>query len=106
VRAGVELIAAVGGLKSSAPLQTRAGIAAGLVVVGDLIGSGSAQEHSGGLRRSTFTRRRPLVRFVAWGGAADCKDALADSPRAIRAIRVRRTLSRNGLDSFDRVCSA
>jgi len=34
----------VGGLKSSAPLQTRVGIATGLVVVGDLIGSGEAQE--------------------------------------------------------------
>jgi class 3 adenylate cyclase/predicted ATPase len=44
VRAGLELIEAVGGLKSSAPLQTRVGIATGLVVVGDLIGSGEAQE--------------------------------------------------------------
>ena len=34
----------MGGLKSSAPLQTRVGIATGLVVVGDLIGSGEAQE--------------------------------------------------------------
>ena len=40
VRAGLELIQAVGALKSSAPLQTRVGIATGLVVVGDLIGSG------------------------------------------------------------------
>ena len=44
VRAGLELIQAVGGLKSSAPLETRVGIATGLVVVGDLIGSGEAQE--------------------------------------------------------------
>jgi class 3 adenylate cyclase len=44
VRAGPELIAAVGGLKIRAPLQTRVGIATGLVVVGDLIGSGEAQE--------------------------------------------------------------
>jgi class 3 adenylate cyclase len=44
VRAGLELIEAVGGLKSSPPLQTRVGIATGLVVVGDLIGSGEAQE--------------------------------------------------------------
>jgi class 3 adenylate cyclase len=44
VRAGLELIQAVGGLRSSAPLQTRVGIATGLVVVGDLIGSGEAQE--------------------------------------------------------------
>jgi Adenylate and Guanylate cyclase catalytic domain/AAA ATPase domain len=46
VRAGLELIQAVGGLKYSAPLQTRVGIATGLVVVGDLIGSGSAQEQA------------------------------------------------------------
>jgi class 3 adenylate cyclase len=46
VRAGLELIEAVGGLKSGAPLQTRVGIATGLVVVGDLIGTGSAQEQA------------------------------------------------------------
>src|SRR5262249_23043556 len=44
VRAGLELIAAVGGLKTRARLQSRVGIATGLVVVGDLIGSGEAQE--------------------------------------------------------------
>jgi class 3 adenylate cyclase len=46
VRAGLELIQAVGGLKSSTQLQTRVGIATGLVVVGDLIGSGAAQEQA------------------------------------------------------------
>jgi class 3 adenylate cyclase len=45
VRAGLQLIAAVTALKSHVPLQTRVGIATGLVVVGDLIGSGVAQEH-------------------------------------------------------------
>jgi class 3 adenylate cyclase len=44
VRAGLELIAAVTALKSPVSLQTRVGIATGLVVVGDLIGSGEAQE--------------------------------------------------------------
>src|SRR4249920_2678479 len=44
VRAGLALIEAVGDLKSGTPLQTRVGIATGLVVVGDLIGSGEAQE--------------------------------------------------------------
>jgi class 3 adenylate cyclase/predicted ATPase len=44
VRAGLELVQAVSSLKSSAPLQSRVGIATGLVVVGDLIGSGEAQE--------------------------------------------------------------
>jgi class 3 adenylate cyclase/predicted ATPase len=44
VRAGIELIAAITALKTKAPLQTRVGIATGLVVVGDLIGAGEAQE--------------------------------------------------------------
>ncbi|MGC1563172.1 MAG: adenylate/guanylate cyclase domain-containing protein, partial [Bradyrhizobium sp.] len=44
VRAGLELIGAVTAIKSPVPLQTRVGIATGLVVVGDLIGSGEAQE--------------------------------------------------------------
>src|SRR5215472_1436524 len=46
VRAGLELSAAVGALKTHAPLRTRVGIATGLVVVGDLIGSGSSQEQA------------------------------------------------------------
>ena len=45
VRAGLELVTAISGLKAhAARLQTRVGIATGLVVVGDLIGSGEAQE--------------------------------------------------------------
>ena len=44
VRAALELVAAVADLKPNAPLQTRVGIATGLVVVGDLIGAGEAQE--------------------------------------------------------------
>jgi class 3 adenylate cyclase len=46
VRAGLELVAAVSDLKTYAPLQTRVGIATGLVVVGDLIGSGASQEQA------------------------------------------------------------
>ena len=45
VRAGLELIVAVTALKSRVPLQTRVGVASGMVVVGDLVGSGAAQEH-------------------------------------------------------------
>jgi class 3 adenylate cyclase len=44
VRAGLELIVAVAALKSTVSLQARIGIATGLVVVGDLVGSGEAQE--------------------------------------------------------------
>jgi class 3 adenylate cyclase len=46
VRAALELIEAVSALKAASPLKTRVGIATGLVVVGDLIGTGSAQEQA------------------------------------------------------------
>lgn len=46
VRAGLALIDAVGELQAAEPLQVRIGIATGLVVVGDLIGAGSAQEQA------------------------------------------------------------
>jgi class 3 adenylate cyclase/predicted ATPase len=46
VRAGLDIIGAVARLETRTPepLKVRAGIATGLVVVGDLIGSGDAQE--------------------------------------------------------------
>src|SRR5262249_15623743 len=44
VRAGLRLIEAVGKLHFLDPLQVRIGVATGLVVVGDLIGSGEGQE--------------------------------------------------------------
>jgi class 3 adenylate cyclase len=46
VRAGLELVAAASDLKTHAAVQTRVGIATGLVVVGDLIGSGASQEQA------------------------------------------------------------
>ena len=48
VRAGLALVEAVPKLKTAAgaPLQVRVGIATGLVVVGDLIGAGAAQEQA------------------------------------------------------------
>jgi class 3 adenylate cyclase/predicted ATPase len=46
VRAGLAVIDAVGALNLSQPLAVRLGIASGLVVVGDLIGEGAAQERS------------------------------------------------------------
>jgi hypothetical protein len=47
VRVGLELIAAVPSLKPRADttLQCRVGLATGLVIVGDLVGTGDAQEH-------------------------------------------------------------
>ena len=44
VRAGLEAITAVTALETPVRLETRIGIATGMVVVGDLIGSGEAQE--------------------------------------------------------------
>jgi class 3 adenylate cyclase/tetratricopeptide (TPR) repeat protein len=48
VRAALDIVASVGGLQTPAreALQVRIGIATGLVVVGDLIGMGAAQEQS------------------------------------------------------------
>jgi hypothetical protein len=46
VRAGLALVNAVGELEAPGQLQLRIGIATGLVVVGDLIGAGSAQEQA------------------------------------------------------------
>jgi len=44
VRAGLAVIEAIGGLAAPEALNVRLGIAGGLVVVGDLIGAGAAQE--------------------------------------------------------------
>jgi class 3 adenylate cyclase/predicted ATPase len=44
VRAGLALIDAVAALPAPNPIQVRVGVATGLVVVGDLVGSGEAQE--------------------------------------------------------------
>ena len=45
VYAGLQITSAVTALKLNTPLQSRVGIATGLVVVGDLLGSGEAREH-------------------------------------------------------------
>ena len=44
VRTGLELVAAVCALKTLAPLQTRVGIATGMVVVGDMIDTDETRE--------------------------------------------------------------
>jgi class 3 adenylate cyclase len=44
VRAGLAVIEAIGKLATPEPLSVRLGVASGLVVVGDLIGEGAAQE--------------------------------------------------------------
>jgi class 3 adenylate cyclase len=45
VRAGLALIDAVATLPAPEPLEVRIGAATGLVVVGDIVGSGEAQQH-------------------------------------------------------------
>jgi class 3 adenylate cyclase len=73
VRAGLELVVVVAAVKSSVPLQARVGIATGLVVVGDLIGSGEAQErgivgetwHRSGLRSGASFRMPCWLRWCA-----------------------------------------
>jgi class 3 adenylate cyclase len=60
VRAGLELIAAVIALKTPASLQTRVGIATGLVVVGDLM-TGSGEAHERGIVGETPNLAARLV---------------------------------------------
>ena len=60
VRVGLELITAVSSLKpfTDTILQCRVGLATGLVIVGDLIGTGDAQEH-GIVGETSEPRRAP-----------------------------------------------
>src|SRR5262249_45169505 len=46
VRAGLQLVASVTGLKTHAAVQARVGIATGMVVVGEVIGSGASREQA------------------------------------------------------------
>jgi class 3 adenylate cyclase len=59
------LIAAVSDLKTHAALQTRVGIATGLVVVGDLIGSEEAQER-GIIGETPNLAARPTTREISY----------------------------------------
>jgi class 3 adenylate cyclase len=76
VRAGLELVAAVGALKTHAPLQTRVGIATGLVVVGDLIGSGASQEQA-------IVGETPNLAARLQGVAEPNSVVIAESPRKL-----------------------
>ena len=76
VRAGLELIAAVTALASLASLQTRVGIATGLVVVGDLIGSGAAQEQA-------VVGETPNIAARLQGGAEPNTVVIAENTRKL-----------------------
>ena len=54
VRAALALVEAVGKLRVQEPLHARIGVATGVVVVGDLVGSGEAQERGVVGRRPTL----------------------------------------------------
>ena len=68
VRAGLELIAAVIALKTPASLQTRVGIATGLVVVGDLILDRAKRTNAASLARHQTLQRvcRGLPSQTRW----------------------------------------
>ncbi len=76
VRAGLELIAAVKGLQTPEPLQARVGIATGLVVVGDVIGSGASQEQA-------IVGKTPNLAARLQGVAEPSTVVIADSTRKL-----------------------
>jgi hypothetical protein len=82
VRAGLELVAVVGALKTHAPLQTRVGIATGLVVVGDLIGSGPSQETIVG----ETLRQQPVEALGAWTAPGLFLRRSMARPRVLRGV--------------------
>jgi class 3 adenylate cyclase len=82
VRAGLELVAAVNALKTRAPLQTRIGIATGLVVVGDLVGSGEAQER--GIVGETPNLTARLQGIAEPNTVRNCREYAAASRQPIR----------------------
>jgi class 3 adenylate cyclase len=84
VRAGLTLIEAVPKLETTAacPLQVRVGIASGLVVVGDLIGAGAAQEQAVVGETPNLAAR---LQALAEPGAL----VIASSTRPVRVLRSR-----------------
>ena len=76
VRAGLEVVAAVRGLQTPELLEARVGIATGLVVVGDLIGSGASQEQA-------IVGKTPNLAARLQGIAAPNMVVIADSTRKL-----------------------
>jgi class 3 adenylate cyclase/predicted ATPase len=76
VRAGLALVDAVCRLHTSKPLQVRIGISTGLVVVGDLVGSGEAQERG-------IVGETPNLAARLQGIAEPNTVVIADSTRAL-----------------------
>ena len=84
VRAGLSLVEAVGQLRSgdAATLQVRIGIATGLVVVGDLVGKGEAQER--GVVGETPNLAARLQALAAPGAVVLSREHAAAARRTIR----------------------
>jgi class 3 adenylate cyclase len=80
VRAGLAVIDAVGRLASREALNVRLGIASGLVVVGDLIGTGAAQERG-------VVGETPNLAARLLGLAAPDTLVIADSGRSAPCLR-------------------
>jgi class 3 adenylate cyclase/predicted ATPase len=76
VRAGLELVAAVKCLHTPEPLEARVGIATGLVIVGDIIGSGASQEQA-------IVGKTPNIAARLQGIAAPNMVVIADSTRKL-----------------------
>ena len=83
VRAGLGLIAAVTALKLPVSLQTRVGIATGLVVVGDLIGSGEAQER--GIVGETPNLAARLQAMAEPNTGGHCREHTTIAGQSVRA---------------------
>jgi class 3 adenylate cyclase/predicted ATPase len=112
VRAGLALIDAVGELQAPNRLQVRVGIATGVVVVGDLIGTGSAQEQTilgetpnlaarlqalaepNTVAIAEGTRRQIGTRFEVCGLGPQSLKGFADPQRVWRVMAENRTLGR------------
>ena len=97
VRAGLAVIDAVGRLATPEPLNVRLGIASGLVVVGDLIGAGAAQER--GVVGETPNLAARLQALAAAGHARHRREHAAADRRAVRARGSRAAAAR-------RICRA
>ena len=89
VRAGLAITAAVGKLATPAkePLGARVGIATGLVVVGDLVGEGAAQEEA--VVGETPNLAARLQALAQVGSVVVAGTDTAAAWRALRAARSR-----------------
>jgi class 3 adenylate cyclase/predicted ATPase len=76
VRAALQLVAAVAGLKTHAPLQTRVGIATGLVVVGEM-------SDAGGLRERGIVGETPNLAARLQSRAEPNQVVIADNTRRL-----------------------